>query len=244
MKTVFTIEENREIARQTWLMRLGCATMPEMHSGQFVDIALDGFFLRRPISVCDLHDGSLVLCYKTVGAGTRQMSLMQPGERLELLTGLGNGFDLSKCSSSALLAGGGLGAAPMLLLCRELLQAGKKVSVVLGFNTADEIILEEEFGSLGVQPAFATMDGSRGTKGFVTDAIRELAPEYDSFFCCGPMPMMKAVCEALPVNGQASLEERMGCGAGFCYGCSRMMKSGAKRICKDGPVFDKEEIIW
>lgn len=244
MKTVFTIEENREIAGSTWMMKLGGGLMPEMHAGQFVDIALDGFFLRRPISVCDLHDGTLVLCYKTVGAGTMQMSRMKPGERLELLTGLGNGFDLDICGSSALLVGGGLGAAPMLLLCRELLQAGRKVNVILGFNTADEIILEEEFRALGARPVFATMDGSRGVRGFVTDAVRETAPEHDCFYCCGPLPMMKALCEALPTRGQASLEERMGCGAGFCYGCSRLMKGGAKRICKDGPVFDKEEIVW
>lgn len=244
MKSIFTIRDNREIARKTWRMELGCSVMPEVRPGQFVDVALDGFFLRRPISVCDKTGDSLILCYRTAGEGTLQMAGMKKGDKLELLTSLGNGFNTDACRSSALLLGGGIGSAPLLLLGRELVQRGKKVSVVLGFNTADEIILVDEFRSLGIEPAIATMDGSCGTRGFVTDAVRELGPEYDRFYCCGPFPMMKAVCETLDMPGEASLEERMGCGAGFCYGCSKMMKDGARRICKDGPVFDKEEILW
>lgn len=244
MKSTFTIRNNSEIARNTWRMELGCGVMPEIRSGQFVDIALDGFFLRRPISVCDKTAHSLVLCYKVAGAGTAEMAKMNPGRSLELLTGLGNGFNPDACRSAALLLGGGIGSAPLLLLCRELLQRGRKVSVILGFNSSDEIVLQEDFRSLGIEPAIATMDGSCGTRGFVTDAARELRPQFDRFYCCGPLPMMKAVCTTLEEPGEASLEERMGCGAGFCYGCSKMMKDGAKRICKDGPVFDKEEIIW
>lgn len=244
MKSIFTIRSNSEIARNTWRIELGCSVMPEIRSGQFVDVALDGFFLRRPISVCDKTDHSLVLCYKAVGAGTAAMTKMHPGESLELLTGLGNGFNPDACRSSALLLGGGIGSAPLLLLCRELLQRGRTVSVALAFNSADEIVLRDEFRSLGIEPAIATLDGSCGIKGFVTNAVRELKPQFDRFYCCGPLPMMKAVCTTLEEPGEASLEERMGCGAGFCYGCSRMMKDGARRICKDGPVFDKEEILW
>lgn len=244
MKTIFTIKDNREAARLTWRMELSCGFRPEMRAGQFVDLALDGFFLRRPISVCDLSDDGIVLYYKTVGAGTEAMTGLKPGTGLELMTGLGNHFDVESCGGPALLIGGGIGAAPIHLLCRELLAAGRKVSVVLGFNTAEEIVLRESFEAMGVEPAIATLDGSCGTRGFVTDAIRELSPDFERFYCCGPLPMMKAVCEQLPGPGQASLEERMGCGMGFCYGCSRLMKDGARRICKDGPVFDKEDILW
>ena len=244
MKTVFTINDNREVARNTWRMELVCGRRPEMRAGQFVDIAVDGFFLRRPVSVCDLTDDGLVLYYRLAGAGTAEMSRMRAGDKLELLTGLGNGFNTGACRSSALLLGGGIGSAPLLLLCRELVRLGRKVTVILGFNTADEIVLLDEFRSLGAVTAVATLDGSRGTKGFVTDVLKDRAPEYDSFYCCGPLPMMRAVCTTLPGPGEASLEERMGCGAGFCYGCSRLMKDGARRICKDGPVFDKEDIIW
>ena len=248
MKTVFTINDNREVARNTWRMELVCGRRPEMRAGQFVDIAVDGFFLRRPVSVCDLTDDGLVLYYRLAGAGTAEMSRMRAGDRLELLTGLGNGFNTGACRSSALLLGGllggGIGSAPLLLLCRELVRLGRKVTVILGFNTADEIVLLDEFRSLGAVTAVATLDGSRGTKGFVTDVLKDRAPEYDRFYCCGPLPMMRAVCTTLPGPGEASLEERMGCGAGFCYGCSRLMKDGARRICKDGPVFDKEDILW
>lgn len=244
MKTLFTIKENRRIASDTYRMELSCGFMPETRAGQFVDIALDGFYLRRPIAVCDLSDDGMTICYKAVGKGTEYMSTLRPGMTLDLLTGLGNGFNVAACRDAALLIGGGLGAAPLHLLCRELKAAGKKVSVVLGFNKAEEIILIEEYRKMGVEPGIATLDGSAGTKGFVGDVIARMSPEYDRFYCCGPLPMMKAVCESLPTGGEASLEERMGCGAGFCYGCTRMTRGGAKRICKDGPVFDKEEIIW
>ena len=243
-KLRFTIQSNTPVARDTFRMRLSCPEMDPCRSGQFVDIALDGFFLRRPISVCDCGPGSLTLLYKTVGSGTMMLSRMQPGDTLELLCGLGHGFTPESCRAKALLAGGGIGAAPLYLLAKELLAAGRQVSVFLGFNRADEVLLREEFSTLGIRPHIATMDGSEGTKGFVTDAIREAKPEYDFFYTCGPMKMMQAVCGTLDCRGEASLEERMGCGAGFCYGCSCHTMVGAKRICKDGPVFKKEDIIW
>lgn len=242
-KRIFEIVSNAPVARDTF--RLELASPGYEFSGEFVDVAVEGFYLRRPISVCDCGDGRITLIYKTVGEGTKALSHMREGQPLELLTGLGKGFDADACRSSALLVGGGLGAAPLHLLCRRLVSSGKKVTAVLGFNTAADVVLEDEFdrmcpGSFTV----VTMDGSRGMKGLVTDAIATLAPGYDFFYTCGPLVMMKAVCRMLEGPGQASLEERMGCGAGFCYGCSCETLLGPKRVCKDGPVFNKEEIIW
>jgi len=243
-KLIFEISSNELVAKDTYRMVLENPASTKMAPGQFVDIALEGKFLRRPISVCESDQGGIVLMYKAVGEGTRQMSQMKSGESLELLTGLGHGFDPDACQKAALLVGGGLGCAPMFNLCRELLASGKKVSVVLGFNTSEEIVLEEKFRQLGAVPALATLDGSRGVKGFVTDAINELKPEYDFFYTCGPLPMMKALCGVLECPGEVSLEQRMGCGAGYCYCCSAQTLKGAKRVCKDGPVFKKEDVIW
>ena len=244
-KRQFDIVSNELVARGTYRLVLKASEPGYVFSGEFVDIGIDGFYLRRPISVCDFEDGRLTLFYKVVGEGTKALSGMGNGGSLELLTGLGRGFDASACHDSALLVGGGLGAAPLHLLCKELVAAGRKVNVILGFNTADEVVLEEEFNTLCPGAlTVVTMDGSKGMKGLVTDAIAALAPEYDFFYTCGPLVMMKAVCNMLEGHGQASLEERMGCGAGFCYGCSCETLLGPKRICKDGPVFNKEEIIW
>lgn len=243
-KLSFRIDGNDAVARNTFRLRLSADVPVAVSGGQFVDIALEGFFLRRPISVCDCGDGTLTLLYKTVGAGTLQLSRMHPGESLDLLCGLGHGFSPDACRSDALLVGGGLGAAPLHLLCRELLSRGKRVTAVLGFNSADEIVLQDEYRAMGVTPLIATLDGSAGVRGFVTDAILKAAPQYDFFYTCGPMKMMQAVCSALDCGGEASLEERMGCGTGFCYGCSCRTVPGARRICKDGPVFRKEDIIW
>lgn len=212
--------------------------------GQFVDIALQGRFLRRPISVSDRSGDSITLIYKVVGAGTEQMSRMKPGESLETLTGLGNGFDTEACRESALLVGGGIGAAPLFWLARNLVSAGRKVTVVLGFNTKDEAVLEKEFRNLGADCHIATMDGSLGTRGLVTDAIKEHKPSFDRFYTCGPKIMMKAVCEMLEGPGEASVEERMGCGCGICYGCTCHTADGPRRACADGPVFRKEDLIW
>jgi len=241
---IFEIESNVLIARDTYRMTLLCAEFRKMSPGQFVNVALDGRFLRRPISVCDSEDGKLTLVYKVVGEGTQQMSAMVPGEMLDILVDLGHGFTTSSCSKAALLLGGGLGAAPLYLLAKELIAQGKKVTVVLGFNVAAEIVLTEEFKALGADVYVATMDGSVGTRGFVTDVVKEFKPEFDFYYTCGPKPMEKAVYASIPGSGELSLEERMGCGTGICYGCTCQTELGPKRICKDGPVFRKEEIVW
>ncbi len=243
-KELFTIESNELVAKGTFRMVLRSGTFRKMRCGQFVDIALDGRFLRRPISVCDSSDGVLTLLYKTVGDGTFQMSDMHAGEVLDILTGLGNGFDVSACSESALLLGGGIGTAPLYQLARELVADGRKVHVVCGFNTADEMVLYKELKAVGADVAVATLDGSCGVRGFVTDAYAAAPQAYDYYYVCGPMPMEKAVWRQFSGKGEFSLEERMGCGTGICYGCSVMTASGSKRVCKDGPVFRKEELLW
>ena len=243
-KRIFTIDSNVEIAKDSYRMVLSSDKPVSMSPGQFVDIALEGFYLRRPISVCDCTGMTFTIVYKVVGEGTAVMSRMQAGQTLEVLTALGHGFNVDACKEAALLVGGGLGAAPMYLLAKELIAKGIKVTVVLGFNKADEIMLESELRELGAEVLISTMDGSIGTKGFVTDAIREHAPAFDYFYTCGPLPMMKALCQSIEGDGEVSLEERMGCGAGYCYGCSCKTSVGTKRICKDGPVFKKEEVLW
>lgn len=241
---IFEIESNVIVAKDTFRMVLHSSQFKGMKSGQFVDIALDGRFLRRPISVCDSYDSTLVLVYKVVGEGTLQMSKMVSGGKLDILVDLGHGFTPSSCQKAALLLGGGVGVAPLFQLAKELLAQGKKVTAILGFNTASEVVLRNEFKALGVDTYVATMDGSEGTKGFVTDVIKAFPLEYDFYYTCGPKPMEKAVYASVECDGELSLEERMGCGTGICYGCSCHTTLGAKRICKDGPVFRKEEILW
>ena len=209
--------------------------------GQFVNIKLNGLYLRRPISVCDRDGDRLTIIYKVVGKGTEQMSRMESGEELDILSGLGNGYDTSKSGERPLLIGGGVGVPPLYMLSKKLISEGKKVSVVLGFNKADEAFYEKEFCALGCDVTVTTADGSYGTKGFVTDA---LPTEYSYFYTCGPEPMLKAVYKATKTSGQFSFEERMGCGFGACMGCSCKTVTGFKRICKDGPVLVKEEILW
>ena len=261
-KRIFKIECNDLVARDTFRLVLRTDGPVAIRSGQFVDIAIPGYYLRRPISVSDCLSDGLVLYYKVVGEGTRVLAAMTPGTSLELLCGdpcpeaschpersegsigLGHGFSPEKCREAALLLGGGLGAAPLYLLARELLALGRQVTAVLGFNRADEICLEQELRALGVPVHIATLDGSVGTKGFVTDAVAAVKPAFDRFYTCGPLPMMKAVCAALDAPGEVSLEERMGCGAGFCYGCTVQTASGPRRVCADGPIFDKEEVLW
>ncbi|MBQ9173145.1 MAG: dihydroorotate dehydrogenase electron transfer subunit [Bacteroidales bacterium] len=243
-KMTFTIGSNTPVARDTFRIVLRTDTEISVRSGQFVEIGLDGYYLRRPISISDSLPDGVILYYKVVGEGTRLISRMKEGETLELLLPLGKGFNPEACASKALLIGGGIGSAPLYLLAKELLNQGKEVTVVLGFNKADEICLRDEFQSLGIPVHIATMDGSVGTKGFVTDAIDQVGPEFDRFYTCGPLPMMKAVRSALSAPGEMSLEERMGCGAGFCYGCSVQTTKGPKRVCADGPVFDKEDLLW
>ena len=204
-------------------------------------ITAPGQFLRRPISVCDYSDDTITIIYKVVGEGTEQMKSLAVGEVLDVLTGLGNGYDISK-STKPLLIGGGVGVPPMYNLAKALIKDGQKVSVVLGFNTAKEIFYEQEFKALGCDTYVTTVDGSYGIKGFVTDAMKDI--DYDYFYTCGPLPMFKAVYNATETSGQFSFEERMGCGFGACMGCSCKTKYGNKRICKDGPVLVKEEVIW
>ena len=239
--TVFTIIENNRIAKDVYKMLLCGDTSAIKNPGEFVNIKLDGFYLRRPISVCDVDGDKLTLIYKVVGKGTEVMSAMTGGTQLQVLTGLGNGYDLSTAGDRPLLIGGGVGVPPMYLLAKRLIAMGKPVEVILGFNTADEVFFEEEFRALGCSVTVTTVDGSHGVRGFVTDALPD---DYTYFYTCGPMPMFRALNKAVKTSGQFSFEERMGCGFGACMGCSCKTKSGYKRICKDGPVLKKEEIIW
>ena len=238
---IFTVTEHTALTEQVYKMRLSGDVSAITAPGQFINIKLDGLFLRRPISVYDRDDTSVTIIYKVVGKGTEQLKQMQVGQTLDVLTGLGNGYDISRCANHAVLLGGGVGVPPLYLLAKTLLAEGKKVSVVLGFNTADEVFCEQEFAALGADVTVTTVDGSHGIKGFVTDA---LPAHYDYFFTCGPEPMLKAVYRATHTSGQFSFEERMGCGFGACMGCSCKTVTGYKRICKDGPVLEKEEILW
>ncbi len=238
---ILTITENIPVTKSVYRMRLEGADLEAQKPGGFVNIRLDGLFLRRPISVFDSEAGRLTILYKTVGKGTERMAGMQPGETLDVLTGLGNGYDLSKAGDRPLLLGGGVGVPPLYLLAKQLIEAGKKPFAVLGFNTAEEVFGEEEFRALGCDVTVATADGSYGVKGFVTDALPE---DYSYFYTCGPEPMLRAVYRTTRTSGQFSFEERMGCGFGACMGCSCKTITGYKRICREGPVLEKEEIIW
>ena len=241
-KGIYEIRSNTPLTESVWRMVLVGDTQYLTAPGQFVNIAIEGCYLRRPISVCDYDNESITLIYKVVGRGTEIMSRMQAGEKLDVLTGLGNGFSLSASTEQPLLVGGGVGVPPLYNLAKKLKQAGKKVQVVLGFNRADEIFYAEEFKALGVDVHIATVDGSVGVKGFVTDAMKEL--EFDYIYTCGPLPMLKAIYSASECDGEFSFEERMGCGFGACMGCSCKTITGYKRICKEGPVMKKEEILW
>ena len=238
---LFELLSNERIAKNTYKWVLSGDT-EGIRPGQFVNIKLDGFYLRRPISVCDVCGDKLSLIFKAVGKGTEKMAEMSVGEKILVLTGLGNGYDLNKSGDAPLLIGGGAGVPPMYMLCKELVSNGKKPTVVLGFNTKDEVFYKNEFESLGARVIIATADGSEGVKGFVTNAMEGV--EYSYFYTCGPEPMLKAVYNATKTSGQFSFEERMGCGFGACMGCSCKVITGYKRICKDGPVLEKEEILW
>lgn len=238
----YEIKSNNKLTDSIFEMVLIGDTTSITAPGQFINIKLDGFYLRRPISICDYDDTSITIIYKVVGSGTEVMSKMNSGEKLDVLCGLGNGFDTSKALDKPVLIGGGVGVPPMYNLCKKLIAEGKKVTVILGFNKQDEIFYEDEFKKLGADVKVTTVDGSYGIKGFVTDALKET--DYSYFFTCGPMPMFKAIESTATTSGQYSFEERMGCGFGACMGCSCKTKYGNKRICKDGPVLTREEIIW
>ena len=237
----FTILKNDALTSSVYRMELEGDTSAITNCGQFVDLRLPEKYLRRPISVCDYSDTTLTLIYKVVGSGTEIMAGLPVGTKLDVLTGLGNGYDLSVSGENPVLVGGGVGVPPMFNLCKKLVAEGKHPQVVLGFNTAEEIFLADEFKALGVDVHIATADGSVGTKGFVTDVIKNL--EYSYFYSCGPMPMFRAMEKVMTTSGQYSFEERMGCGFGACMGCTLETKAGYKRVCKDGPVFVREEVF-
>ena len=241
-QSIFEIKSNTALTKTVYKMELKGDVSDITSSGQFVNIKLDGFYLRRPISVNDCENGILTIIYKVVGKGTEQMTKMQAGEKIDVLTGLGNGYDLSPSGDKPVLLGGGVGVPPLYMLCKNLIAEGKKVSVILGFNTKDEVFCEEDFKKLGAEVYVTTADGSYGIKGFVTDALKDI--DYSYFYTCGPEPMLKAVFKSTNTSGQFSFEERMGCGFGACMGCSCKTVTGYKRICKDGPVLKKEEILW
>ena len=240
-QSIFEILESTPLTSSVYKMVLRGDTSAITAPGQFVNIRLEGKFLRRPISVCDYDAETLTLVYKAVGSGTEQMAAMKAGETLDILTGLGNGYDLGPAGDAPLLIGGGVGVPPLYHLAKRLLAQGKAVSVILGFNTKEEIFFEEEFKALGCTVTVTTVDGSYGVKGFVTNALPE---NYTYFYTCGPEPMLKAVYRFTSTSGQMSFEERMGCGFGACMGCSCKTLTGYKRICKEGPVMRKEEILW
>ncbi len=239
---IYTVLTNEPLTASVHRMRLGGDTQWIVRPGQFVNIALEGRYLRRPISVCDYDAATLTLIYKVVGEGTAQMARMEPGGQLDLLTGLGNGFATDNDARRPLLVGGGVGVPPLYNLAKVLLAAGKPVQIVLGFNTAAEVFYAGEFRALGCSVTVATADGSAGVKGFVTDALAGL--DFDYFYACGPLPMLRALSQATACDGQLSFEERMGCGFGACMGCSCKTLTGSKRICKEGPVLMKNEILW
>ncbi len=238
---IFTVSSNEKLTSSVFRMKLEGDVSAITAPGQFINILIDGLFLRRPISVFDCDEKSVTIIYKVVGKGTEKMSEMQPGTSLDVLTGLGNGYDTGLSGDRPLLIGGGVGVPPLYMLAKKLISQGKKVSVILGFNTADEIFCEDDFKKLGADVFVTTVDGSYGVKGFVTDAFPD---EYSYFYTCGPEPMLKAVYKTSKTSGQFSFEERMGCGFGACMGCSCKTVTGFKRICKDGPVLCKEEILW
>lgn len=240
---IYKIKSNRLLADRVYEMVLEGGTSAISAPGQFINIKLDGFYLRRPISICDFDDKTITIIYKVVGHGTDAMSNMTQGQELDVLVGLGNGFDISLSGQAPAVIGGGVGVPPMYNLAKQLIKEGKQVTAILGFNTKSEVFYKEEFEKIGAKVIVTTADGSDGIKGFVTDGIKTL-DNYSYFYTCGPEPMLKALYDATNTEGQFSFEERMGCGFGACMGCSCKTKYGNKRICKDGPVLKKEEIIW
>ena len=239
---IYEIAQNEKLTENVYKMVLLGDASEIGAPGQFINIKLSGFYLRRPISICDYSENTITIVYKVVGGGTEMLSKMQKGEKLDCLVSLGNGFSTKESGNTPVLIGGGVGIPPLFALCKKLLGEGKTPTVILGFNKKEEIFLEDDFKNLGVKVIVTTVDGSYGEKGFVTDALKTL--DYTYFYTCGPMPMFEAIEKTATTSGQYSFEERMGCGFGACMGCSCKTKYGNKRICKDGPVLVREEIIW
>lgn len=242
-KSKYNIIENKQIAKDVFKMILEGDTTAITKPGQFINIEIEELYLRRPISICDYDKNSITIIYKVVGKGTEKMSKFECGKELDILTGLGNGFDTNLSGDKPLLIGGGVGTPPMYKLCKELLKEGKKPTIILGFGSKEDIFYKEEFEKLGVKVYISTVDGSVGIKGFVTDVMKDII-DFTYFYACGPMVMLKAVCNSTNKDGAVSLEERMGCGFGACMGCTIVTKRGNKRVCKEGPVFMKEDLIW
>ena len=243
-RDIYKVVSNQRLTAKTMRMVLEGDTQYITCSGQFVNVAVEGKFLRRPISVCDYDEKTITLLYDVVGEGTKAMSQMEEGAMLDLLTGLGNGFSESEPTEHPVLLGGGIGCAPLYNLAKKLLARGLQPVVVLGFNSEKDVVAVDMFEALGARTYVATVDGSCGTKGFVTDVLRDKELQGDYFYACGPMPMLRAACGGVDMAGEVSLDERMACGFGVCMCCSIETKSGAKRICKEGPVFRKEDLIW
>ena len=241
-QVIYTVTENACIAEKIYKMILSGDISEIKAPGQFVNLKLDGFFLRRPISVCDAENNNLTLIYKIVGKGTDRMSKLKAGKKLDVLTGLGNGYDITLSGNNPLLVGGGVGIPPLYMLCKRLIEKKAKPTIILGFGTAGEVFYENEFKELGVPVYVTTADGSYGQKGFVTDVMKNL--NYTYFYACGPEPMFRAIDKIAQTGGQYSFEERMGCGFGACMGCSCKTLAGSKWICREGPVMKREEIIW
>ena len=242
--TKYEIIENRQVGHNTVRMRLKGAVDEFTAPGQFVNIAVPDFELRRPISVCDIEGDIITLIYDMVGHGTEAMSQLEKGTVIDMLPALGNGFDVSKCGERPILLGGGVGCPPIYALAKNLLANNILPTVILGFNNEKRMIMIENFENLDIPFYVATLDGSYGTKGYVTDVIDREGLNPDYFYACGPLPMLRSLCQSLDIPGQVSLEARMACGFGICMCCSLETVSGAKRICKDGPVFEKKELIW
>ncbi|MDR1543765.1 MAG: dihydroorotate dehydrogenase electron transfer subunit [Prevotellaceae bacterium] len=240
---LFNIVENQQLTSSVYKMTLSGDVSAIKRAGQFVNVQIEGLYLRRPVSVCDFSENSLTLIYKVVGVGTKKMSLMQAGESLDLLVGLGNGFEVNVETEKPLLIGGGAGVPPLYALAKSLLKAGKKPTVILCFNTKNEIFLYTEFKNLGIDAFIATIDGSAGVKGFFSDVIKTQNIDFDYYFTCAPLPMLKAVYQQLTPSGQLSFEERMGCGFGGCMGCTHKTKNGYKKVCTD-TVLKKEEVLF
>jgi len=243
-KLDFIVESNKAVAKDCYRLDLSCTDPLYRFSGEFVELAIEGCFLRRPLSVADSRDNKITLIYKVVGEGTKILSEYTEGRQINVLTDLGRGFDADCCKKEALLLGGGLGAAPLYMLAKQLKAQGKKVNAILGFGCSEDIVMESEFKNLCDTLTIVTMDGSEGIKGTPCEGFKQIKPSFDFYYCCGPMVMMKAVSKLLPGKGEASLEERMGCGTGICYGCSINTTKGPKRVCKDGPVFKTEDLLW
>lgn len=239
---IYLVEKNERIARDTYRIVFSGDSSAFMAPGQFLNLRVKGLYLRRPFSVCEWEEGSISIVYKVVGAGTEMMAAFKRGQDVDVLAGLGNGFSTEPSGARPLLIGGGAGVPPLLMLCKQLVAEGKQPAVVMGFGSADEVFFEEVFHQLGVRTSVATLDGSQGVKGTVLDACR--FGDSTFFYACGPAPMLRAVCLASDIDGQVSMEERMGCGFGACMGCTIVTLSGPKRVCREGPVFGKEELIW